>query len=282
MSDSRQVALVGCSARAGLLLEDPTPKPFRPARGQVGRFRVQSPMIKIGMLVDALYNWQTLIAGLLALGAAVWTIKATRSTAKEQIDASQKDADRVIAATRAQTEATFKQTDATVTLDQLHDASEALAFHVMLEAAMARVLAEADWARKTYPQLMTPQATLEAMGAGQEAGSSPDAFAARQCITKGAFVELRAACVRRGGDLTGAFLDLEREIDRFAAQWALRGRFGSETEKIRLGKHAGLDEQLASIETKATALRKEAVARFSGSLPPAPPRRNGGPVTGLP
>ncbi len=37
----------------------------------------------------------------------------------------------------------------------------------------------------------------------------------RECITKGAFAELRAACVRRGGPLTGEFLDLEREIDSF-------------------------------------------------------------------
>jgi hypothetical protein len=35
---------------------------------------------------------------------------------------------------------------------------------------------------------------------------------------------------------------------------------------IRMGKLAGLDEQLASIERKANALRKEAFERFSGSV----------------
>ena len=86
--------------------------------------------------------------------------------------------------------------------------SEARAFRAMLEAAMTRVLAEAAWARKTYPQFLT-----------QTQGSSVEALAVRRCITKGAFAELRAACVRQGGPLTGEFLDLEREIDSFASQW---------------------------------------------------------------
>ena len=63
----------------------------------------------------------------------------------------------MITATRAQTEATFKQTETTVRLELRRDASEALAFHAMLAAAMARVLAEAAWARETYPHLLTPQ-----------------------------------------------------------------------------------------------------------------------------
>ena len=76
----------------------------------------------------------------------------TRSKAKKQIDASREEADRVIAATRERTRATFKQTETIFDLEQMRNASEALAFHVMLEAAMARVLAEAAWAKETYPQ----------------------------------------------------------------------------------------------------------------------------------
>jgi hypothetical protein len=72
----------------------------------------------------------------------------------------------------------------------------------MLEAAMTRVLAEVAWAKKTYPQILAPEAAL----------------AVRQCITKGAFGELRAACVRQGSPLTGDFLALECEIDNFALQ----------------------------------------------------------------
>ena len=114
----------------------------------------------------------------------------------------------MIAATRAQTAVAQKQIDTTVRLERMRDASEASAFHAMLAAAMARVLDEAAWARKTYPQIFTQTTD----------GVSVEAVAVRQCITKGAFAELRAACVRQGGPLTGEFLDLEREIDSFARQ----------------------------------------------------------------
>jgi hypothetical protein len=160
--------------------------------------------------------------------------------ARRQIAASREEADRVIAATRAQTEATFKQTEATVRLEDLRKASEALAFHVMLEAAMARVLAEAAWARKTYPRILA-----------QNAGFSDQAGAIRRCITKGAFAELRAACVRRGGSLTVEFLDLEREIDSFAAQG---------------NSQVDLAERVTLIETMAAALREKPFERFSGSV----------------
>ena len=83
----------------------------------------------------------------------------------------------------------------------------------MLAVAMARILAEADSAKKTYPGILT-----------QTTGASVDALAVRQCITKGAFAELRAACVRQGGSLTGEFLDLEREID--SCGWTLSSTRG--------------------------------------------------------
>jgi hypothetical protein len=192
-------------------------------------------------VAQVFYDWQTLIAGVLALLAGFGTVAATMIIARRQIAASREEADRVIAATRAQTEATFKQTEATVRLEDLRKASEALAFHVMLEAAMARVLAEATWVRKTYPQILTPKA-----------GVSAAVGAVRQHFTKGAFAELRGACVRQGSPLTGEFLDLEREIDSFAAQG---------------NSPADLTEQLALIETKATELRQKAFERFSGSVP---------------
>jgi hypothetical protein len=87
-------------------------------------------MIKIA--VDLLYHWQTLIAGVLALLAAWLTIRATKRSADREVEASQ------------------AQTETTVRLEKERVASEALAFHAMLEAAMKRVLDEADWARKTY------------------------------------------------------------------------------------------------------------------------------------
>jgi hypothetical protein len=130
----------------------------------------------------------------------------------------------------------------------MRNASEALAFHAMLAAAMTRFLAEAAWAGETHPSILK-----------QKDGASADALAVRRCITKGAFAELRAACVRRGGRLTGAFLDLEREIDSFASQWEESVVQGVLVSK---GKHAGLGEQLALIETKATELREKAVEAF--------------------
>jgi hypothetical protein len=193
-------------------------------------------------LYRLLTDWGALIAGILALAAAWWTVRATRSTAKEQIDAARVEADKQIAAAR-------EQTATTVRLERDRVANEDRAFCVMLEAAMTRVLAETAWARKTYPELI-------AHGSGDP---SRQAFVVRTCITKGAFAELRSACVRLGSPLTGGFLDLEREIDNFASQVEETGSFTvGQPPAIRVGKTVGLGEQLASIEANATALRKKA------------------------
>jgi hypothetical protein len=198
---------------------------------------------------DFVFNWQTLIAGVLAFVAGFGTVVATMIISRRQIAAARAEADRVIDASGEQTRATFKQTEATFDLQQMRDASEADAFHVMLEAAMARVCAEASWARNAYPDILT-----------QTTGASVNALAVRQCITKGAFAELRAACIRRGGPLTGDFLDLEREIDSFALQ--SEDRLTNSGVLIRYGKLAGLNDQLALIETKAEALRQKAFEAF--------------------
>jgi hypothetical protein len=200
--------------------------------------------------LDSLDHWQTIIAGVLAFVAGFGTVVATMVIARRQIAASREEADRVIAASSAQTEATFKQIEATVRLEEMRDANEALAFHAMLEAAMARVLAEAAWARITHPQNLT-----------EKAGASPEALAVRKCITKGGFAELRAACVRKGGPLTGELLDLEREIDSFAGQWEDR-RSTTMPVTTRMGLHAGLGAPLALIETNATKLQQKAFQRF--------------------
>jgi hypothetical protein len=183
-------------------------------------------------LPQFLYNWQTLIAGVLAVLAAWRTIRATTKSADREVKASQE-----------QTAVAQKQIETTVRLERERVLSEASAFHAMLEAAMTRVLDEAAWAKETYPDVLA-----------QLQGLSHQAFVVRQCITKGAFAELRAACVRQGGPLTGEFLDLEREIDSFTAKYK------------DLQRHAGLREQLALIETKADALREKAFERFSGSV----------------
>ena len=200
--------------------------------------------------LDLLDHWQTLVAGILALLAAFVTVVATNIIARRQIAASREEADRVIAVAHEQTWVTAEQTRTTERLQKMRDASEAKAFRAMLEAAMARVLDEAAWAKKIYPQLLT-----------QTAGASVEALIVRQCITKGAFAELRAACVRQGSPLTSYFLDLEREIDSFAGQCEERTST-TLSVTIRMGKHAGLGEQLALIETKAAALREKAAEQF--------------------
>ena len=199
---------------------------------------------------EALDHWQTLIAGVLAFAAgfgtvvaAIWAIWVTRSTAKKQIDASREEADKVIAATR-------EQTETTVRLERERVLSEADAFRAMLDAAMVRVLNEVDWPRKTYPQTLS-----------QQAGASVEALVVRQCITKGGFAELRAACVRHGGPFTREFLDLEREIDSFARQWEDRPMETDRGVIIREGKHAGLGKQLNEIGEKASTVRLKIAER---------------------
>jgi hypothetical protein len=195
-----------------------------------------------------LYDWQTLIAGVLAVLAAWRTIRATV-----------KSADREVAASQAQTAVAQKQIETTVQLARKHDEDEYDALRFMLEVAMTRVLFEAEWARKAYPEAFVPPTTEKV---------SVEAYTVRQCITKGGFAELRGACVRQGGPLTGEFLYLEGEIDSFASQWAYQAFSGAVTSMVRKGKLAGLGEQLAVIKAKATELREKAARdRFGLTLP---------------
>jgi hypothetical protein len=178
-----------------------------------------------------LYDWQTGLAGAAALLAAFIAVGVTR---------------RQIVATR-------EQTALTEHLEKDRRAREASAFYALLAEAMKRVIAEADRAKEAYSDAFAQKFELSA-----------HALAVRQSITKGAFAELRAACVQQGGPLTGEFLDLEREIDSFAAQWKEHPTRDGAT--VRTGKEAGLGEQLALIETNAAALRDKAVEQGNDTL----------------
>ena len=151
-----------------------------------------------------------------------------------------------------------KQIDTTVRLEQMREANEASAFRAVLEAAMTRVLAEAAWARRTYPKTFTQTTEVVSIEAG----------AVRQCITKGAFAELRAACLRQGSPLTGEFLDLEGEIDSFASQVGTYAFSAGAAIPVRKGIHAGLGAQLTLIETIATELRQKAAQDNWGLITP--------------
>jgi hypothetical protein len=200
---------------------------------------------------DWVDHWQTLIAGGFALLAGVGTVVATIIIARRQIAASREEADKVIAATR-------EQTATTVRLEQERDAAEASAFRAMLEAGMRRVLVEAAWARKTYPDTFKPTPEEVSVHAGN----------VRNCITKGGFAELRAACVRQGSPLTGKFRDLECEIDNFALQCGTYALSAAAPSPVRKGINAGLGDQLAVIETMAAALREKAAQDRFGMVGP--------------
>jgi len=206
-------------------------------------------------LPQFLYNWQTLIAGILAVLAAWRTIRATVESANREVKTSQ---DQIAVAKQ--------QIETTIDLARKRDENEFDAFRVMLEAAMTRVRAEADLAKKASPQCFT---------ADQAGATFADALAVRRSITKGGFTELRGACITRGGPWTREFLDLEAEIDSFAQQYEDRPSL-REGVIIQLGKLAGLSEQLDAIKDKAFDLRERAIRDRYGeppwrSAPPATP-----------
>ena len=89
--------------------------------------------------------------------------------------------------------------------------------------------------------------------------ATKQAYEGRQHFSKGAFPELRAACVRYGGRITRDLLELESEIDKFASQTEEGEQFAS-GRFAQLGLHAGFLDQLGQIEDKATYLRGKAVA----------------------
>ena len=117
-----------------------------------------------------LYDWQTLLTGVLALVAAGLTIWQTRSSANREIDASQK-----------KTAVAQKQIDETRRLDRRGAASEGFAFHAMVSAAMKGVLEEG----KEVEELV--------FGSAPTDDPSKRAYKARTHFTKLAFLELRAA-----------------------------------------------------------------------------------------
>jgi hypothetical protein len=205
-----------------------------------------------------LYDWQTLLAGIFALGAAALTVLGTFTSANRQIDAANKQAEKVIAASREAADREVaasrdqivlaqKQIEASLRSERRRLAREGYAFHAMVVASMERVLAEAGEAKTIF---------LSAK-ASATATSSPQAYEARQHFSKGAFPELRTACVRYGGRLTRELLELERDIDDFRSrtQGGAPSAYGAIPQ---LGLHAGFDDQLANIEAKANHLREEA------------------------
>jgi hypothetical protein len=187
-----------------------------------------------------LYDWQTLIAGLiagvLALIAAGATIWGTVKSANRQIKAAQE-----------QVKAARDQTAVLRDIEDHRLASEAFAFHSMLEAAMGRVIEDAR------------AAEVMKWRGGTTVAHLTEAYEARRRIKRTGFVELRSGLLRFGGALTTPLLRLDGEIENFAAQVRTqRGNAANAFWEQNFGEVEGLAQSLTSIKQQADALRDEA------------------------
>jgi hypothetical protein len=168
-------------------------------------------------------HWQTLITGVLALVAGIGTIWATIASAQREIAANQ-----------AQTKVAQDQLATTLRLERRRILRDGHAFLAMVEAAMGSIIADVTEARVI----------------------AHNPSAARRCMRKAAFPELRNAFLHYGGDLIAKFLELEKEIDEFAGAFLeVEANNGS---VMRVGLAQGLLEGLEKIELLAVDLRGEA------------------------
>lgn len=187
-----------------------------------------------------LYIWQTLITGLLALGAAWWTVRATQSAA-----------DREVAAAQLQTAASLAQTRATALIERRRIARQSWAFMAMLSATMGRVLDDAEEASKL------------AIGLSAASGNSVQAYQARNRIKRTGFSEIMAASIEFGGQLTEQFLRLDGDIDVLAGETVqMPGTYGG---AVQFGIHAGLDTDLLRVKDRANAIRQTAIEEMKRS-----------------
>jgi hypothetical protein len=200
------------------------------------------------------YDWQTLIAGLLALLAGVVTVVGTvwgiLSAANRQVKAVNAAADRQITAAREQTAAAQHQTEVMRDMERRRIASEGYAFHAMLEAAMDAVIDDVAAARKLPQEEPSSRA------------HSSQAYVVRQRVKRAGFAELRGAFLGFGGTLTAQFLQLDKEIEDFSAQWMPTYNQATGFPTQPLGVNAGIWEQLNRIEQQAQLLRYEAENRM--------------------
>jgi len=176
-------------------------------------------------LCKLLYDWQTLIAGGLALFAGVVTVCGTLRSAKRQVKATNDAADRQITAAQEQTAAAQHQTAVMRDMERRRISREGYAFYAMLEAAMGAVIEDVGVARKLPPGDAPTQ-------------NSAEAYAVRHRVKRAGFAELRSAFLRFGGADTAKFLKLDKEIEDFAGQWTPRSDASGVTAAHRLQSRA--------------------------------------------
>ena len=172
------------------------------------------------------YDWQTLGAGILALGAGLGTIAVTRAAANGQIKVAQ------------------KQIEILQKAERRRIARESHAFAETLLASMKLVAEEVG------------EALRMAASVPDDSAASVPAYDVRHRITKSGFSDLRAALIRLGGELAEPLLQLDGQIDHYAAQCFPQS---TGTNLARMGKHEGLRDELGRISKIAAWLADEAV-----------------------
>ena len=190
------------------------------------------------------YDWQTLIAGIMALIAGFGTIWVTRDAAKKTIKAANDTADREIAAAQEQIKVAQRQIDTSLDMERRRTMQEGRAFLEMLVSAMQIVIDDV--------------AIAKALDVPDNAVSSQNAYSARQQIKKTAFTDLRRACLRNSSDLTGKFLSLDNLIDGLASKCSKGQSTGG--MELWLGNNKGLGDELSAIEKAAAEILKDARA----------------------
>jgi len=190
------------------------------------------PYVLISPFWQAVYDWQTLIAGILALLAAFGTIWATIISANREISAAQN-----------QMAVAQRQTRLTLALDRRRVARESFAFLSMMDAVMSNLIEDVAAACQLLPDNLSPDLY------------SHHAFDARHRLSKTGFADLLTATVSVASPLASEFLRLDRMIDDFASQILIEG---TARDPQRLGSNAGAKEQLSNIETAAASLHRKA------------------------
>lgn len=180
----------------------------------------------------ALKDQGSLIAGLLAVGAAWMTVRGTMRAAERQI-----------AAAREQTAAAHRQADVVLMLDRSHTMNRDIAFALSMASAVSIVLDE----------------VMDALNfAAQVNGSGGLGFAykSRRAIKKIGFDELRAACIQLGGNLVAEFLNLDSQISRLSGKTreVVYQGVTSGSAMAYEGELFGLEDELRSIEKVAREL----------------------------
>ena len=144
-------------------------------------------------LLDWLDHWQTGPAGAGAVIAALGTVVVTMIIANRQIKASREQAGKVIYPSP-------EQTATTVRLDQER---------ILREASDFTPCSKRRW-RASSPRWLAPERHIRTFDDRQRV-RLPKPLSFGNCITKGAFEELRAVCVRQGSPLTAELLRRRKE-----------------------------------------------------------------------